>query len=40
MNMTWQDTQNMLPFEREIVFNRLYKQLEYEKKLINDAEGK
>lgn len=32
MNMTWQDTQNMIPYEREILHHKLQEQIEEEKK--------
>jgi len=40
MNMTWQDTQSMIPYEREILFHRLQEQFEHEKKMAEQAEGK
>lgn len=37
MNMTWKDTQDMIPYEREIIFNRLHEQIEAERKKYEES---
>lgn len=38
VHMTWADSQSMVPFERDILTHRLNKQIEYERKKVEDAQ--